>query len=539
MNESNHAGTSWALRVGDDLRTRLSTLEEPAVLEERPTETTGSGLISLGYLGSAIRRATTLWCVLAIVGLILGVGYSVVRPPAHSASISILIVGEPGQLAADEIVTEQSLAKSLPVATAVVNQLNLPQTPASFASSYSVLATTTQVLTFVVKGTSDAQAVQIASALAAEFLKFRTQYEQNQANATHAQLNVQLAQAQQQSDAVQSKLAQVENEPTSPAQQTEYKKLQSQATAATNNLGQVQSYVSATWATTQTTTKSMVSGTQVLNPATAAKRSPTKSMVEYAVLGLIGGLAVGIIIAILGAVISDRLRRRDDIAYASGAPVGLSVGPLRERRLPDLPKAAARRRRDMARVIDYLARAVSVNPKGRASLAVVPVDDLATVVRVVVALAVSEAKQNTRVVVADLSQDAALARYLKVKGPGINRVSREGAEFVVAVSPKNGIAPVGPLARPAATAQPHEALASVCAQADLVLTIATLDPAVGGEHLATWATDVVAVVTAGRATGVRIHSVAEMIRLAGPRLDSVVLLGADTDDESLGATVPA
>jgi len=33
-----------------------------------------------------------------------------------------------------------------------------------------------------------------------------------------------------------------------------------------------------------------------------------------------------------------------------------------------------------------------------------------------------------------------------------------------------------------------------------------------------------------------IHGVGEMIRLAGMRLDSVVLLGADKSDESLGLT---
>ena len=72
--------------------------------------------------------------------------------------------------------------------------------------------------------------------------------------------------------------------------------------------------------------------------------------------------------------------------------------------------------------------------------------------------------------------------------------------------------------------------------ADLLLTLVTLDPALGGDHLATWATNAVVVVSAGQSSAERIHGVGEMIRLAGMRLDSVVLLGADKSDESLGLT---
>jgi hypothetical protein len=42
------------------------------------------------------------------------------------------------------------------------------------------------------------------------------------------------------------------------------------------------------------------------------------------------------------------------------------------------------------------------------------------------------------------------------------------------------------------------------------------------------------VVTAGEASAEKIHGIAEMIRLAGTNLDSVVLIGADKGDESLG-----
>ena len=85
-------------------------------------------------------------------------------------------------------------------------------------------------------------------------------------------------------------------------------------------------------------------------------------------------------------------------------------------------------------------------------------------------------------------------------------------------------------------AKPDAALASACAGADLVLSLVSLDPARGGDHLGTWATNVVAMVTAGRSTATRIHTVGEMIRLSGARLASVVVLDFDKADESLGAS---
>ncbi len=83
-------------------------------------------------------------------------------------------------------------------------------------------------------------------------------------------------------------------------------------------------------------------------------------------------------------------------------------------------------------------------------------------------------------------------------------------------------------------AQAGDALVASDVSADLLLTLATLDPAIGGDHLGTWGTNAVVVVSAGQSSAERVHGVGEMIRLAGMRLDSVVLIGADKNDESIG-----
>ena len=198
-------------------------------------------------------------------------------------------------------------------------------------------------------------------------------------------------------------------------------------------------------------------------------------------------------------------------------------------------RSAAARRRDLDRMVDHLRQVVPVGRPAPVSLAVVSVDDTATAAEAVVALAASLAR-GERVVVADLSPGAPAARLLGVRDAGVAQVNRDGADMTVMTPAVGDLAPTGPLRVPDRNAEPDAALASACAQAGLVLSLVSLDPARGGEHLATWATDAVAMVTTGRSTATRIHTVGEMIRLAGVRLASVVVMDADKADESLGVT---
>jgi hypothetical protein len=106
---------------------------------------------------------------------------------------------------------------------------------------------------------------------------------------------------------------------------------------------------------------------------------------------------------------------------------------------------------------------------------------------------------------------------------------------VVMVPEHDDVAMVGPIPslRDQSLGSDPE-LAAACATADLLLTLATVDPSSGGDFLSTWTADAAAVVTAGESSSTRIRAVGDMIRLAGLRLASVVLTGADKDDESLG-----
>ena len=528
---------TWRPVLGDDLPERLWAYEDSADADDRASIEPVKGLVSLGYIGAALRRSVRLWATIAVVGFLLGTAYYVASPPKHKATDSVLLVDNPAENPADEVQTDMALASSIPVASAVVHQLGLSQTPTSFLGTYAITETTDQVLTITASAATSDEAVQRVSAIAKQFLKFRAQYAQTQQTQTQTQLDLQLSQAQQHLSAINTKITQVTAESSTPTQQAELSSLQAQRTAASNALTQVQTYVSQTMASTRTVTQQIVQGSEVLNEALPVKASSLKGALLYAAGGLVGGLAVGMAIVVIGAITSDRLRRRDDIAHAFGAPVRLSVGPLRESRVPDLPRRTAIRHRDGQRVVEYLLSAVPRGSGKPAGLAVVAVDDAPSVARSVVALAVSSAKQRKRVVLADLSAGAHAARLLGVDKPGSTAVSPEGVRIMVAVPAADDFAPVGPLRRRASAekyAQEGESLAAICAEADLVVSLVTLDPAFGTEHLATWATEVVAVITAGRSTAVRVNAAGEMIRLAGVNPSSVVVIGADKSDESLG-----
>jgi hypothetical protein len=231
--------------------------------------------------------------------------------------------------------------------------------------------------------------------------------------------------------------------------------------------------------------------------------------------------------------VSGRLRWRDDIARALGAPIHLSVGRLRAGRWR--PGGGGARDRNVQRVVAHLRGAVPSRAGGAAALAVVAVDNAAEVAPSVVALAVSYAQEGKQVVLADLAAGAPAARLLGITKPGTGMARVRGVPLMVTLPSRDSAAPAGPLPQ-AGPAAASEVPPDVYFSADVLLSLVTLDPALGADYLPTWASGAVVMVTAGRSSWTRIHAVGEMIRLARTQLVSTVLVGADKTDESVGMT---
>jgi capsular polysaccharide biosynthesis protein len=526
----------FSLDGGNGEPDRLGDYDDFAATGNRPADF-APGLVSLGFLKEAVRRSARFLLIMTLVGLLGGFGYYVKSHHSYQASASVLLTLSPYENSLTAAADNQAIAKTSAVAELAVQKLGLQESASSFLNTYTALSVTDRVLNLTASAPSASQAVLYANAVGNAFLKFRADQLYGQNNLVLQSLDQQVSQAKQRVNSIDAQLSQLSSQPTSSTQEPQISKLRGELDSATAALSSLQAAITGNQATTGPDLKAALDNSQVLS-VTAVPYSKKKKLITYGALGLVAGLALGLTIIIVRAMVSDRLRRRDDIAYALDAPVKLSVSALGARRtLTPKPGRAAKRELDMKRVIAHLQSAVPRTTRDPAGLAIVAVDNAPVVASAVAALAASYASQGTRVITADLSGGAYLAHQSGVKGPGVQTVSRNGVNFMMAVPDRDDPAPTGPLpslTSPPGPAQARDALVASDVSADLLLTLVTLDPALGGDHLATWAVHAVVVVTAGQSSAERIHGVGEMIRLAGMQLDSVVLIGSDKRDESLG-----
>ena len=524
-------------RNGDGNAPRgLGAHEDSAVAEDRSADSVPS-LVSLGFFKAALRRSARFWCLAAVAGLIAGLGAFLATPHPYQASTTLLLPLGPNtdistQTATSEVMTDnQATAQSRSVAGLVIRDLGLRQSVSSILSSYSATATTDRVLIITVSASSSDQAVLRANAVATAFLQVRADELLNEQKLTRASLAQQIGQVKQDISSLNSQISQLSAESVSPAQQSQLSSLQAKRSQATTTLTALNQALVSEQTNTQPTIAADAEGAVVLSGATLLPHSRLKPLLLYAVIGLLAGVVLGAAVILIRALVSDQLRQRDDIAQALGAPVKLSVARVRPSR------RATARDPDIQRIAAYLDRAVPTDSSHAAALAVVPVDDPRAAALSLVSLALSRAQQGEQVVLANLVTGAPAARLLGFRERGVSTVSAHNNLILAVPEGDDVLPPTGPLGRAQVQASPFtDAVTAASARADLLLTLATLDVSLGSDHLSTWATDAVAVITAGRSSWPTISAVGEMIRLSGTRLVSAVLIGADHSDESLGVT---
>ena len=520
--------------LGDYSRDRLWGLNDFTADEEPPAAQFAGGLASLGFITAALKRRIRLLCVFAAVGLLIGCGLYLKSPPGYQASTSLLLTPGPYENVQTASTNDQAMAQSASVAGAAVRKLGLQQSASGFLSTYKVLPVTERVITITISARSSNQAVLNARAVAAAFLDFRAREMQSEQNLVLAALNQQVNQARQRLKSINAQISQLSG---TSGQQSELKNLQAEYNQANSNLYQVRQAALDNQTANGAATDAAIKGSLVMDAAAPLAHSRFKKLILDAALGLILGLVLGVGIVVIQALVSDKLRRRDDVAQALGAPVRFSVGAIGRRRWLPGRGASGVQDAEVQRIADHLRRAVPGSSRGPAALAVVPVDDVQVPASSLVSLALSCAREGQQVVVVDLCDGTPAARLVGAQEPGIREVSVHDTRLMVAVPGPDDVLPVGPLHRGSVLAQRTsftDAVAATSASANLLLTLITLDPSLGGDHLATWATDAVAVVTAGRSSWTRVHGVAELIRLSGTRLVSAVLVGADKTDETIG-----
>jgi capsular polysaccharide biosynthesis protein len=504
---------------------------------DRPADL-ATGLVSLAFVKAAIWRGARLWCGMAIMGLLIGLAFYAASPPAHQASTSVLLTLGPYENANSAPMDNQAIAQSRAVAELAGRKLGLGPNAASMLSQYTVAMVSPDILKITASAPSAKEAVNRASTVATAFLQFRAAQLEAEQNLQLGLANQQISQAQAKLSAISKQISQVSAQPTSPTQQAELNKLQAERSQSAATLSGLQQSASGNRAGAATSLA--VKHSEVLDSAAPVFQSKLKRLFPHPGVGFMLGLALGIGVVVIRALSSDKLRRRDDVAQALGTPVQLSVGNVRLSRWhPRRHGLAAADTADIRRVVAHLRSALPPGTRRPATLAVVPVDDPRAAALSLVSLALLCAQEGSQVLVADLLSGAPAARLLGAGQPGVDRVRLHDIDLVVAVPEREDVAPVGPLGRTAPHAQRpsfSETVAEACASADLLLTLAAVDPSLGADHLPTWATGAVVVVTAGNSSWTQIQAAGHMMRLAGMPPMSAVLVGADKHDESLGLT---
>ena len=219
----------------DDMPDRLDSFSDFADAVDPPADFT-IRLVSLAFIRAALRRSAWLWRLLAVAGLLIGIGVYVAAPPAYKASTSILLTYGPLEDASNAVLDNQAVVQSRAVAQLAEEKLGLHQDPGSFLAAYNTAVLTNRVLLITVSAPSSHDAVTRASAIATAFLQFRTDQLETTQTLLLGNLSQQIGQTSQQISSISNQISQVSAEPSSPSQRAQLNDLRTNRTQAAGEL---------------------------------------------------------------------------------------------------------------------------------------------------------------------------------------------------------------------------------------------------------------------------------------------------------------
>jgi capsular polysaccharide biosynthesis protein len=493
--------------------------------EPQPVRRELGQFVSLHYVAKSISRRRWIWISAAIVGLLVGMSLHVVVPRKFQAESSLYMFHNPADDPTRDMATDVALLESNAVAQRVVNVLKLGIPAEKFATQYSGNAVTDNILQITVSAPTAAEAVTRMREIDTQFLDFRTQILTTQNTATVDELQASI-------NTYLSAIASLRTQDASPT---------TPPSIVTSNEAQILqdnntiTILSSAIQSDQVTTKSIIAESTVFAGATAITHSALKIFLADSGSGLVGGLAIGLGLIVLLAVVSDRIRLRSEFAAALDAPVELSVG--RFGRLRVFRKQRLRRKLSHpGRPVELMARYLrgivhtGATPKRLAIVSVESLEPSALSLAILAGrLAVFEGK---RVMVTDMSPGRILGELLGVSKPETRIVFVKGAwvPVLVSVPPEDDPTVEMPPPELDAEALPGQQWSSP----HVVLVLSTVDPATGAGHLSQMADEAIVVATAGRSNATAIRSTTELLRAAGLNVRSAILVGTDRNDDTLG-----
>ena len=480
-------------------------------------------LVNLRFLRSALRRLRWLWLATAALGLVGGLTYHLVVPLRYTATATLFLVQPATGTAApaNEIAMLDTVAVSKR-ALALLGEKGVSPT-ALLGKQPGTMSTSNNVLVMTISGPSPAEAVRRVDAVAQAFLSFRAQRYEAETQAVLAAEHRQLRALERQVSALEAQISRIR-----PATSTRLGELANQRGIDTTQIASLESSIQQAALGTVAVTK----GSRVISPGTVLPVSKKKVLGLDGMTGLAGGLGGGLLLATVIAVLSDRPRSREDVASLLGVPVDLSLGKLERRRAagparflerPSIWDLSLDPAEGLSVLARYLGDRLPADQDAPCAL-VLAIDDVEVTAAAMLLAANNLALSGKQPVLVDATVARELAQALGIDGVG-----------TWAVSPATG-PPLHLLVPPRPWEDGDVTGDSRVPEGAVYLVLATIDPAVGAEHLRRWSDHAVVALAAGGSSAQRISAIGELLRAADVAIGSVVLLDADPHDESAGRT---
>jgi capsular polysaccharide biosynthesis protein len=466
-------------------------------------------LVSFHYLRAAVRRRWRFCALFALAGVLLGAAFLVANPAPRTATTTLRLTHPEQVDPSGAIATDISLLTTRAVAEQTIKDLGLTITPRDLMSTVKpVPLGSTEVLQLELSAPTDAEAIRRLDKYTEEYLDFR-------AKQLSAQSDIMIKGYEGQISALKSQL---------------------QKSDAGTERSQIKDQILTLQAAVDDQTQrqeAIVLTSRVIDPAAALPPSGLRRVVLVLASGLIGGLAIGIGVVVLRAILSDRLWLRIEVASALNASVPLSVGRLTPlsrllrivRFLPWVRALDGRRAVDRQRTARAIEKALP-EPGRQQALAIVCLRNSDEMRFGLVAAAVALQHRGRTATIVDLTEAgrvaSAVARSAGTTVEDSPGVFRPGAIPSLSKAPSH------------IDSADWEDIALARARKGVTLILADLDPGVGIDHLTAWTDCVIVAVTAGKSSVELVRTSGDLVRSAALQLRGGVLLRAVRDDVSSG-----
>ena len=420
--------------------------------------------------------------------------------------------------------TDVSLLRTRTVANKAIADLGLAMTPDAFLKSVNSLPVSSDLLSLSVTAPSDAEAVRRLTALTSIYLSFRGEQLSIQSNLLVSGMQQHITQLQAELEAISGRIDQL-----SVSRNPDAGKLSDAIERRTYIQGTIET-LQQSIEDAKLRNSSVLASSRVIDPPAADTGGTKRRMVMILASGFIGGAALGCGAVLFFAIISDRLRRRSDVAAALEVPVPVSVGrvlalPKRWLWLPHIKVINARRTEERER----LAHAIEMElPSQRQSgrLGVLCIDNAEEVSFAVATAATNLAADGHSVAVIDLTKQGSLELG------GVS--STMGASHRPTVLRPHGIPVLAGSIADLHYVGTEDRSGLSLDRTDITLVLADLDPSVGADFLSAWTDRVIIAVTAGLSSVGMITTAAALVRTAGLEFRMAALLHAERTDDSSG-----